>query len=186
MELLSVILIALGLSADCFAVALSASIVNRSLTRFQIIRVALSFAIFQAVMPVLGWLAGKTIVDLISNFDHWVAFGLLALVGGHMLWEAFHHRKEEKPPDVSKGWRLILLSVATSIDALAIGLVFAFGDTNIWLAVPVIGVTCFIVSSIGFAIGKKAGELLGKPAEIVGGLILIGIGIKILIEHLVK
>ncbi|HXY73846.1 MAG TPA: manganese efflux pump MntP family protein [Dehalococcoidales bacterium] len=186
MELLSVILIALGLSADCFAVALSASIVNRSLTRFQIIRVALSFAIFQAVMPVLGWLAGKTIVDLISNFDHWVAFGLLALVGGHMLWEAFHHRKEEKPPDVSKGWRLILLSVATSIDALAIGLVFAFGDTNIWLAVPVIGVTCFIVSSIGFAIGKKAGELLGKPAEIVGGLILIGIGIKILIEHLVR
>ena len=186
MELLSVIFIALGLSADCFAVALSASIANRSLSRLQIARVALSFGIFQAVMPILGWLAGKTIVDLISNFDHWLAFGLLSLVGVHMLWEAFHHGKEDKPPDVSKGWRLILLSIATSIDALAVGLVFAFGDTNIWLAAPVIGATCFIISVIGFIIGKKAGELLGKRAEIVGGLILIGIGIKILIEHLVR
>jgi putative Mn2+ efflux pump MntP len=185
MELLSVILIALGLSADCFAIGLSASIANRSLTRLQIFRVALSFGIFQAVMPVIGWFAGKTIVDLISSFDHWVAFGLLALVGGHMLWEAFHE-KEEKSPDVSKGWRLILLSVATSIDALAVGLAFAFEGTNIWLAMPIIGLTSFLVTGLGFIIGKKAGELLGKRAEIVGGLILIGIGIKILIEHMVE
>jgi manganese efflux pump family protein len=186
MEFLSILLIALGLSADCFAVGLSASIANRGLSRLQIIRVALAFGIFQTVMPVIGWFAGKTIVDLISSFDHWVAFGLLALVGGHMLWEAFHHEKGEKPPDVSKGWRLILLSVATSIDALAVGLAFAFADTNIWLAAPMIGVTCFVVSSVGFVIGKKAGELLGKRAEMAGGLILIAIGIKILLEHLLN
>jgi len=184
MELLSVIFIALGLSADCFAIGLSASIANRNLSRLQILKVALAFGIFQAVMPIIGWFAGKTMVNIISAYDHWAAFGLLALVGGHMVWESFHREKHEKPPDITKGWRLLILSIATSIDALAVGLAFAFAETNIWLAAPVIGVTCFIISIAGFAIGKKAGELLGKRAEIVGGLILIGIGIKILLEHL--
>jgi len=186
MQFISIILISLAESADCFAVAVSASIANRALTRLQIFRVSLSFAIFQAGMPIIGWLAGKTVSDLISSFDHWIAFGLLAIVGGHMVWESFHIKEHEKPPDVSRGWRLLTLSIATSIDAFALGLAFAFAGTNIWLAAPTIGVICFIISFLGFIIGKKAGSLLGRRAEIIGGLILIGIGVEILLEHLLK
>jgi putative Mn2+ efflux pump MntP len=184
MEFLSILLIALGLSADCFAVALSASIANRNLSRLQITKVSFSFGFFQALMPIFGWLAGRSIVNLIANIDHWIAFALLAFVGGHMIWESLHEKENEKPPDVSHGWRLLILSIATSIDALAVGLAFALAGTNIWIAAPLIGVTCFVISGIGFFIGKKAGSVLGKRAEIIGGLILIGIGIKILLEHL--
>ena len=184
MEFLSIFLIALGLSADCFAVALSASITNKNHSFPQVLRVSLSFGFFQALMPVLGWLLGRTIVDLIANFDHWVAFALLLLVGGRMLWESFRREEREKPVDISRGWLLLTLSIATSIDALAVGLAFAFEDVNIWLASPTIGITSFIISAIGFVVGKKAGEVFGKRAEIIGGVILIGIGIRIVMEHL--
>ncbi|HEX9897100.1 MAG TPA: manganese efflux pump MntP family protein [Dehalococcoidales bacterium] len=185
MEFLSVFLIALGLSADCFAVALSASIANRNHSPLQVIKVSFSFGFFQALMPVIGWLAGKTIVDFIASFDHWVAFGLLVFVGGKMLWEAFHHEKDEKPADISRGLLLLTLSIATSLDALAVGLAFAFEDVNIWLASPTIGITSFAISALGFLIGTKVGKIFGKRAEVLGGLILIGIGIRILLEHLV-
>ena len=184
MGFLSVLLIALGLSADCFAVALSASIANRNHSPPQVVRVSFSFGFFQALMPVLGWLVGRTIVDFVAGFDHWVAFALLGFVGGRMLWESFHHRENEKPVDISRGWLLLTLSIATSIDALAVGLAFAFEDVNIWLASATIGITCIIISAIGFLAGRKAGEIFGKRAEIVGGLILIGIGIQIVLEHL--
>ena len=184
MEFLSIFLIAISLSADCFAVALSASCTNRNFTRLQILRVAGFFGFFQALMPLLGWLAGRTIVDLIASFDHWVALGLLAFVGGKMLWEAFHHEADEKPVDISRGWMLLTLSVATSLDALAVGLAFAFEDTNIWLAAPVIGSVAFIVAAVGFLIGRKVGQIFGKRAEMIGGIILIGIGVRILLTHL--
>jgi putative Mn2+ efflux pump MntP len=186
MEFVSILLIALGLSADCFAVTLSASCTNRNFTRLQIFRVAGFFGFFQALMPLLGWLAGRKIVDLIANFDHWVALGLLVFVGGKMLWEAFHHEENEKPVDISHGWMLFTLSVATSLDALAVGLAFAFENVNIWLAISVIGSVSFIIAGIGFLIGRKVGEVFGKRAELIGGLILIGIGIRILLTHLIQ
>ncbi len=185
MQILSIFLIALGLSADCFAVTLSASITDRSISRLQWVRVAFAFAFFQALMPVIGWLAGRTVIDFISSYDHWVAFGLLAFVGGRMLWESLRGEHKEKPVDISRGWLLLTLSIATSIDALAVGLAFAFEKINIWIAAPVIGVVCFAISAVGFRIGRKGGAMVGRRAEIIGGLILIGIGAQILIEHLV-
>jgi putative Mn2+ efflux pump MntP len=181
---LSLLLIAVGLSADCFAVALCGSCAMKSLTRFQILRAALSFGLFQAVMPVLGWFAGRTFVGFISSFDHWLAFGLLGFVGGKMIWESFHPEKEEKQIDVTKGFLLLTLSVATSIDALAVGLSFAFLKVNILTASLTIGVTAFLITIIGFITGRKAGEIIGKRAELIGGLILVGIGVRILLTHL--
>lgn len=184
-DFLSILLIALGLSADCFAVALSASISQRISSFWQVFRVALSFGVFQAMMPVLGWLAGRTVVDFIADYDHWLAFGLLALVGSRMLWESFHDSDNRRgSTDISKGPLLLILSIATSIDALAVGLSFAFLETNIVLASSTIGITAFLVTALGFVLGRKVGGVVGKRAEVVGGVILIGIGIKILLEHM--
>jgi putative Mn2+ efflux pump MntP len=180
----SLLLIAVGLSADCFAVALCGSCTIKTITRFQMLRASLSFGLFQAFMPVIGWLAGRIFVNFISNFDHWLAFGLLGFVGGRMVWESFHPENEEKTIDITKGWLLLTLSIATSIDALAVGLSFAFLNVNIVTASLLIGVTCFLVTMIGFLLGKKVGELVGKRAELVGGIILIGIGLRILLTHL--
>jgi len=184
-DLLSLLFIAVGLSADCFAVALSGSCAMKSLTRFQILRASLSFGLFQAVMPALGWLAGRTLVNFIGSFDHWLAFALLGFVGGKMVWESFHpEREDENKKDFTRGWLLLTLSIATSIDALAVGLSFAFLKVNIVTASLVIGVTAFLITVIGFLIGRKVGEYVGKRAELVGGLILTVIGLRILITHL--
>ncbi|MGD9394733.1 MAG: manganese efflux pump, partial [Dehalococcoidia bacterium] len=107
MGFFSILLVALGLSADCFAVALGGSIAMKSHSRLQVLRAAVAFGLFQALMPVLGWLIGQTVVDLIADYDHWVAFGLLAIVGGHMLWESFRHREDRKATDITRGWPLI-------------------------------------------------------------------------------
>jgi manganese efflux pump family protein len=181
---LSLLFIAVGLSADCFAVALSGSCTIRTLSRFQMLRASLSFGLFQAVMPVLGWLAGRTFVSFIGGFDHWLTFALLGFVGGRMIWESFHPEHEEKRIDITKGLILLTLSIATSIDALAVGLSFAFLKVNILTASLTIGVTCFLVTIIGFLLGKKVGELVGKRAELIGGLILIGISLRILLTHM--
>jgi putative Mn2+ efflux pump MntP len=184
LDLISIFLIALGLAADCFAVSLSASISNKNHSKVQIAKVSFSFGFFQSLMLVLGWLAGSTIVDFISSFDHWIAFGLLVFVGGRMLWESFREKEDEKPPDISRGVLLLTLSIATSLDSLAVGLAFAFEDINLWIAAPIVGITSLVISAVGFIIGTKVGSIFGKRAEILGGLILIGIGIRILLEHL--
>ncbi len=184
-DFLSLVLIAIGLSADCFAVALSASVTAKNPSRLQVLRMAAMFGLFQALMPVLGWLAGQTMVKFIAAYDHFVAFALLAIVGGRMIWESFHHKKQhEKPADVTRGWMLLTLAVATSIDALAVGLSLAFIEVNIAVAAITIGVVAFIATIIGFLLGKKAGDLMGRWAETIGGIILIGIGLRILITHL--
>ncbi|MFC1984246.1 manganese efflux pump MntP family protein [Chloroflexota bacterium] len=184
-DLFSIILIAIGLSADCFAVSLSAGISNKNHSWLQIFRVAFSFGLFQALMPVLGWLAGITIVDFIADYDHWVAFVLLAIVSGRMFWEAFHSKDgQEKEIDISRGFILLTLSIATSIDALAIGLSFAFLKIDIALASPIIGAIAFIVTTIGFILGKRASKLIGKRAEAIGALILLGIAFRILLSHI--
>lgn len=177
--------IAVGLSADCFAVAFSGSVSMKKVSFLQISRTSLSFGFFQALMPVLGWLIGRTVVDTIADYDHWLAFALLAFIGGKMIWESLRQKGEHsKSIDITTGVTLLTLSIATSIDALAVGLAFAFLEVNITLASVTIGVVAFMVTAIGFVAGRKAGKLMGKRAEAIGGLILIAIGLRILLTHL--
>lgn len=184
-DFLTIFLIAIGLSADCFAVALSGGIFTRDRSWAQVFRVSCSFGLFQAVMPVLGWLTGRTVVQFIADYDHWVAFGLLALVSSKMLWESFRsEQRQDKRMDTTRGFLLLTLSIATSIDALAVGLSFAFSDVNIALASPTIGLVAFVVTMIGFVAGEKASELIGRRAEAIGGIILLAIAIRILLSHL--
>ncbi len=142
-------------------------------------------AFFQFAMPLAGWLAGRTVAAHISRYDHWVAFLLLVLVGGKMIWDSFHHEKElTRVGDPTRGMTLLVLSVATSIDALAVGLSLAFLKAPIIHAGVIIGVVCFLMTAAGMVFGRKLGRLFGKKAELVGGLVLLGIGIKILWGHL--
>lgn len=185
MGFLAIFLIALGLAADCFAVALSGSISMKKLSFPQVFRASLSFGLFQGLMPVLGWLAGRTIVDLVADYDHWVAFILLALVGGRMIWESYRSGDgHSENADITRGWRLLTLSVATSIDALAVGLSFAFSGINIAVASLTIAGVAFLATATGFLLGRKVGGLVGKRAEAIGGLVLIAIGLRILLEHI--
>lgn len=185
MDLISVLFIAFSLSADCFAVALSGSASMGRLSRFQVGRVSFAFGLSQFLMPVLGWLAGRTIFSIISAYDHWVAFTLLALVGGRMLWESFKGEDGRvEGTDITRGFILLTLAVATSIDALAVGLSFAFLETGIIQASLIIGLVAFSVTAAGFWLGRKAGVLLGKRAKLVGGIILIGIGLRLLLTHI--
>ncbi len=137
-------------------------------------------------MTLLGWWAGSRIIDFIASYDHWLAFGLLVFVGGRMIWESLHAKEgeEEKKTDITRWRYLVILAIATSIDALAVGLSFAFLKVNLALASVTIGITAFIITILGFLAGKKLGELVGKRAEIIGGVILIAIGLRILLEHL--
>jgi putative Mn2+ efflux pump MntP len=184
MDTLSILLIALGLSMDCFAIALGISCSGKKVSRTAYFKVAAAFGIAQAVMPVIGWLAGRSLVNIISAYDHWVVFGLLLIVGAHMIWESFHEEEEGEKLDLTRGWALISLAVITSIDALATGLALAFQEVNIAVAAVAIGAVTFSVVILGFVIGRKVGEMLGRWAGVLGGLILIGIGMRVLIEHL--
>ena len=181
---LSIVIIAIGLSADCFAVSLSSSISKRTMPLWQGWRVALFFGIFQTGMTLLGWWAGSYIFEYIQSIDHWLAFGLLAFIGGKMIWESI--RGKEERTDITRWRYLFILAIATSLDALAVGLSFAFLQVNLALASITIGVTALVITFTGFLAGKKLGELVGKRAEIIGGLILVGIGLRILIEHLME
>jgi len=181
--------IALGMAMDTFAVAVGVSLVQRGCTPKQTVRMAGSFGLFQFVMPIIGWAAGRTVVDLIRDYDHWVAAGLLVFVGGKMIFEAFEKTKAVTAsgascPDKTRGGQLLLLSLATSIDALAIGLSLAALNVPVVYPAAVIGVVTFIVSAVGTKIGPVLGRWVGKGAEIAGGLVLLGIATKILIEHL--
>jgi putative Mn2+ efflux pump MntP len=166
--IVSILIIAIGLSADCFAVALSAGFSLGEINKIQVLRMALSFGVFQAIMPVIGWLVGRTVIDYVAPFDHWVAFGLLAFIGGRMLWEFFEKKEKAETVDVTRGVRLLVLSVATSIDSLAVGLSFAFLEVNIGIAVAIIGTVAFIVTAVGVIIGRKVGQLIGRWAELAG------------------
>jgi putative Mn2+ efflux pump MntP len=145
-----------------------------------------AFGFSQFVMPLIGWSAGRAVADLIEACDHWVAFGLLCLVGGKMIVEAFRNKDMEDAPaaDPTRGWNLLMLAVATSIDALAVGLSLALLDTAILYPSVVIGVTAFAMTWAGMVFGARIGACLGRRVGIAGGLILIGIGIRILWEHL--
>jgi putative Mn2+ efflux pump MntP len=149
-----------------------------------IFRLAFSFGLFQAVMPVFGWLLGSAVVDYISAWDHWVAFTLLALVGVNMIRSGLDANEERMSTDPSRGLTLITLSIATSIDALAVGLSFCVLDMKILIPCILIGVITFVMSVGAVKIGTIAGEVVGKRVEILGGVILIGIGLNILFGHM--
>lgn len=178
-------MIAVGLGMDALSVAIGIGAAARTLTPGAVLRLAGSFGLFQFAMPLVGWLAGRTVADYISGYDHWVAFLLLSLVGGKMVWDSFRQEKERTHAnDPTRGMTLLVLSVATSIDAFAVGLSFAFLKAPIIHASVIIGIVCFLMTAAGMVFGRKLGELFGKKAELAGGLVLLGIGIKILWDHL--
>jgi len=176
--------IAVGLAMDAFAVSIAAGIVIKHPRKRQYFRLAFHFGLFQFMMPVVGWYAGRSIESLISSVDHWIAFGLLGFVGGKMLLEARKKEDGELLKDPTKGWTLVTLSVATSIDALAVGLSMAFISPTIWGPALIIGLVTASLVMFGLKAGCRLGERTGRLAQVLGGCILIFIGIKILVEHL--
>jgi putative Mn2+ efflux pump MntP len=186
MSLVLVLGLAVALAMDCFAVSMGLACGRKGLAKRQAVRMAFFFAGFQFGMPVLGWFAGESVVRFTSGFDHWLAFALLAGIGGRMIYEAFHLSDEEKAgrPDQTRGARLLVLSVATSIDALAVGLSLGVIKSGILFPAAIIGVVCFLMTIIGARLGPAIGRVAGKWAELTGGLILIGIGVRTLIGHL--
>jgi putative Mn2+ efflux pump MntP len=185
MSLIELFLLAVGLSMDAFAVALCKGLCMRKLDVKQGGLIALFFGGFQALMPVIGWFLGTQFERYITSYDHWIAFGLLVIIGGSMLREAFKEEDEEDCCTVKLDLKeLFLLAVATSIDALAVGITFAFLKVDVLPAVSLIGVTTFLLSFAGVALGNRFGLKYRKKAQIVGGVVLILIGFKILLDHL--
>ena len=184
MDILTLLFIALGLSMDAFAVSITSGITIKEQRLNHALRIGLFFGSFQALMPLIGWLAGLSLRDLISGVDHWVAFGLLSLIGGKMIYGATKIGSDKKDANPLSVFVLLILSIATSIDALAVGLSFAFLKISVATPIIVIGFVTFVLSFLGVLVGNKLGHFFEKKMEIVGGLVLIGIGIKILIEHL--
>jgi putative Mn2+ efflux pump MntP len=185
MHLVTSTFLAFGLAMDAFAVSISSGITIEKPRIENALKIAIFFGAFQAAMPVVGWLAGIGLRELISQFDHWIAFGLLCLIGLRMIYESTKARSERKILNPLNLGVLLLLSIATSIDALAAGVSLAFLKTSIVLPVIVIGVVTLVLSFVGVFIGDKSGHVFENKAEFVGGLVLIGIGTKILIEHTV-
>jgi manganese efflux pump family protein len=184
MDIFSMLFLAIGLAMDAFSVSITRGMLLKCNLKYAL-TIAIFFGGFQALMPVAGWLAGEQLATLVELWAPWIAFILLALVGGKMIYEGL--REEEVDEDVCKVFSIkdiLILSVATSIDAFAVGVTFAFLNTPILLPILIIGLVTFLLSFIGVYIGKRAGYLFGSKIEVLGGLILIGIGFKILLETL--
>ncbi len=186
MGLITIIIIALALAMDAFAISIVSGAAYRRLKVKHALRMAVSFGAFQAFMPLIGSLAGLTIKEHIADYDHWVAFGLLAAVGGKMIYESFKIKPLRKNFNPSNIVVLLLLSVATSIDALAVGITISLLKVSITMAVVIIGLITFALSYLGVYIGKKVGHFFENKIQAIGGLVLIVLGIKILIEHLIS
>ncbi len=185
MDQVEVLLIAFGLAMDCLSVAITSGLTMRGSMLSSALRIGLSFGFFQAFMPVIGWLGGTSVISFVSGVDHWVAFGLLCLIGFKMILGSLRKVPSEGKDNPLSIFSLLMLSVATSIDALAVGVSFAFLETPIVAPVVMIGSVTFLISSIGVYLGKRFGHFFGNKVEAVGGFILIAIGAKILIEHTV-
>jgi putative Mn2+ efflux pump MntP len=184
MELITITVIAVGLAIDAFVVSIISGGTYKQLHIKYALRMALFFGAFQAFMPLIGSLAGLSLKECIQGFDHWVAFALLAAIGGKMIYESFKIKTVEENPDPSNIFVLLALSVATSIDALAIGITLSLITSSIASAVIIIGLTTFVLSYVGVLIGKRFGHFFENRIEALGGLVLIAIGVKILCEHL--
>jgi putative Mn2+ efflux pump MntP len=186
MDWLSLMAIAVALAMDAFAVAIVTGLTVKPLTGRHVFRLAFHFGLFQFLMPLIGWAAGHAVQRHIAVIDHWVAFVLLAFVGGRMIWGSLRGDGEDRPrrDDPTSGWQLVVLSVATSIDALAIGLSLGLISSAIIMPAMIIGIVAACFTTLGMALGRKIGSLWGKRVEVIGGLILIAIGVKIVSDHL--
>ena len=186
MELLNILAIAVALAMDAFAVSIASGVTLKSVSLRQTFRLAWHFGLFQAMMPVIGWSAGLTVRSHIEAYDHWVAFGLLALVAQGMLRSAFKGDDDkENAKDPTKGMSMVMLSVATSIDALAVGLSLSMINVSIWTPALVIGLVAGAFTTVGMHLGKAIGSMaqLSRWAELTGGVVLLAIGVNILWEH---
>ena len=183
MSILEIALIGIGLAMDAFAVSICKGLAMKKMNYQKAIIIALFFGIFQALMPVLGYILGTTFATKIAAIDHWIAFILLALIGFNMIKEAWGSDEDEIDDTLEIG-NLLMLSIATSIDALAVGITFAFFEVSIVLSTSLIGIITFIICIIGVKVGNVFGEKYKSKAELMGGIILIAMGLKILIEHL--
>jgi len=181
--MIEIFLISLGLAMDAFAVAICKGLSMKKMNYQKAIIIAIYFGLFQALMPIIGYFLGDTFDHEVTSIDHWIIFVLLSLIGGNMIKEAFS-KEEEKSNDKTDFKTMIVLAIATSIDALAIGITFAFLKVNLLLAASSIGVITFILSFIGVKIGNVFGDRYEKKATFAGGFILMLIGLKILLNHL--
>ena len=193
MDIWTLLLMSIGLAMDAFAVSVSSGIVLCHTCWRQTVRISGSFGLFQGLMPLVGYTIARTFADKIGAVDHWVAFGLLAFIGGKMLWEVFRGKDDDLPSGDPCGWKnLLVMSVATSIDALAVGASLAVMPRSGILAMSlgyliccgVIALVTFVICFAGVKIGCRTGNFFGRKAEIAGGIVLILIGVKILLEHL--
>lgn len=176
--------LALGLAMDALAVSIAAGLTLPRVTHRHVFRLAFHFGLFQCLMPIIGWLAGCSVAARIGNYDHWIVFGMLAFIGGKMVWEAWKHDEADEREDPTRGWNLVMLSVATSLDALAVGLSLAFLRVSIWGPSIVIGLVAGVLTMLGITFGSRIGGRFGRWAEVGGGLVLIGIGCRVLALHL--
>ena len=184
MELVTIIVIAVGLAMDAFAVSIVSGSACKQLKINRTLRIAVFFGGFQALMPLIGSLVGLSIKQYIANYDHWVAFALLSAVGSKMIYESFKIKPADRNFDPSNIFILLILSIATSIDALAVGMTLPLLVVSLAKAVITIGLITFLLSYIGVSVGKKFGHFFESKIEALGGLVLIALGAKILVEHL--
>ena len=186
MDFITIVAVALGLSFDTFAVSLSYGVVRNKILFMQAVRIAFVLAFFQAGLLVTGFFLGSFISEIVRAADHWVALLLLSFLGIRMIVEGIRKKEDDEPRDFSKPLELLAAAVGTSIDAFAVGISFALLSIRIWYSSVIIGVVTFLASMTAIRIGKSAGSHLGKKVEIFGGLILIAIGLKIFLEHMLK
>lgn len=184
MGFFEIMFIALSMAMDAFAVCLGVGANRQSEGLRPTFRLSFHFGLFQFLLPVIGWFAGLTVASYIKTSDHWVAFALLAFVGGRMIHSGFSKEENNTIIDPSRGWTMVLLSVAVSIDALAIGLSLAMVNVNIWVPAVVIGIVTGLVSLLGLRLGNGLGRKFGKRMELIGGIVLIIIGLRILLSHI--
>ena len=183
MKLYEIILIGVGLAMDAFAVSICKGLSMKKINWKSTLIIAIYFGIFQAIMPVFGYLLGSSFSVIVQKIDHWIAFILLTIIGGNMIKESKDDEAEKRNDKVDFK-TMILLAIATSIDALTVGITFAFFEVNIIVSISIIGLITFILSFLGVIIGNKFGDKFQNKAEFTGGVILIFMGLKILLEHL--
>jgi putative Mn2+ efflux pump MntP len=184
MDLFTPVVIGVGLSMDCFAVSLAIGTSTKTRLIHAAGIIALCFGAFQTGMTLFGWVAGTSLISLISSYDHWIAFLLLAIIGGKMIWEGMADCDDKSRIETIAFMPVLLLSVATSVDALAVGVSFGVLQTEVLIPALIIGIVCYCISFAGVILGEQLEKILGNRVEILGGVILILIGIKILIEYL--
>lgn len=184
MSTVSLLFVGIALSIDSLAASISTGACSKNIRLKHVLKVAAFMAFFQGIMPLIGWLIGSSFKSIIEDYDHWVAFVMLFGIGGKLIYDGIKNSIEEDNANPTKNMLLAGIALATSIDAMILGIGFGLIEINIWLAMLIIGSTTFMFSSVGVFVGEKIGNKINKGIEIFGGLVLIGLGVKILVEHI--